>query len=393
MAREKKNNRRSKGDGTVYQLKSGMWRAQATVGYKKNGNPKKVTRSAKTKSEALALLRQITIQYGSGQINVDGGITLKEYIPRYFETKKATLKIKTRTDYESIFRTSIIPALGHITLNKLTTAHINKFIKDDIESGESPNTVRKHKTILSGVLKNAVAEGLIYMNPVIYSNSVPKSKSKSKFISSEDMVKILAEAERIAGKAYTKSGGQSYVAYAVLLTAYHTGLRIGEVFGLRWKNIDLKEQIIHVVADVVEAKNEVGKYTLTTDDTKSASTIRYIKISHKLCEVLANLRSKNTLPSDIVFKTSTDNYISPNNFRRVWRKILKNIGMEGKYKIHEFRHTHVSELHARGFNPIDIQRRLGHANMQTTIIYTHSIHNNDERMAEIFDEEIPKDDK
>ncbi len=87
MAREKKNNRRSKGDGTVYQLKSGMWRAQATVGYKKNGNPKKVTRSAKTKSEALALLRQITIQYGSGQINVDGGITLKEYIPRYFETK------------------------------------------------------------------------------------------------------------------------------------------------------------------------------------------------------------------------------------------------------------------------------------------------------------------
>ncbi|MBR3624227.1 MAG: tyrosine-type recombinase/integrase [Selenomonadaceae bacterium] len=79
----------------------------------------------------------------------------------------------------------------------------------------------------------------------------------------------------------------------------------------------------------------------------------------------------------MVFKTSTDNYIAPSNFARVWRKILKNIGMAGKYRIHDFRHTHVSELHAKGYQPIDIQMRVGHSNMQTTNIYTHSIRNND----------------
>ncbi|MBR3624226.1 MAG: tyrosine-type recombinase/integrase [Selenomonadaceae bacterium] len=115
------------------------------------------------------------------------------------------------------------------------------------------------------------------------------------------MAKILTEAERIAGKAYTNSGGQSYVAYAVLLTAYHTGLRIGEVFGLLWENINLKERLIHVVADIVEAKNEAGKYTLIPNDTKTAASIRYIKISHKLCEVLAKLRSQKTHHPVILF--------------------------------------------------------------------------------------------
>lgn len=61
--------------------------------------------------------------------------------------------------------------------------------------------------------------------------------------------------------------------------------------------------------------------------------------------------------------------------------------MAGKYRIHDFRHTHVSELHAKGYQPIDIQMRVGHSNMQTTNIYTHSIRNNDESMANSFDDD------
>ncbi|MBR3624225.1 MAG: phage integrase SAM-like domain-containing protein [Selenomonadaceae bacterium] len=72
--------------------------------------------------------------------------------------------------------------MGHITLDKLTTVHINQFIKDNIESGKSHSTVRKHKTILSGILKNAVAEGLINVNPVMYSNTYLSQNRNQKLL-------------------------------------------------------------------------------------------------------------------------------------------------------------------------------------------------------------------
>ena len=82
-------------------------------------------------------------------------------------------------------------------------------------------------------------------------------------------------------------------------------------------------------------------------------------------------------------------YIAPSNFARVWRKLLKNIGLAGQYKIHELRHTHATMLAAKdNFSIASIRKRLGHASVQTTLnVYTHAVEGEDKDMADMFDDD------
>jgi len=387
MAQKIKDNRRAKGDGTVFQLKDGKWRAQITVGYKADGKPKKITRTVTTKSEAQAMLRQMTIEHATGKLTVQGDIKVKEYAPRWLKGKKPILKPKTYMDYECILRTVIIPTFGNITLSKLTVGDVNAFITDSLNKGVSTGALSKRKAILSNILSTAVIDGIINVNPVIHSMKVPKKSTTRKAIVPEDMEKILAEAERMSFVASSKGSGQSFFIYPVLMTAYHTGMREGEIFALRWENVDLDKQLIRVMENIVEAKDDSGKHTIIVGTTKTEYSNRTIKISQKLCDVLAQIKPSDLGNNDVVFRNKLGRYIAPSNFARVWRKLLKNIGMAGKYKFHEFRHTHATELAAQdSFSPASIRKRLGHSSVQTTLnVYTHAVDDEDERMANHFD--------
>lgn len=389
MAQKTKENRRAKGDGTVFQLKNGKWRAQVTIGFKPDGRPKKITRTARNKTEATAILKQLTIEHATGKLTIQGDITLKDFSARWLNGKKVTLKPKTFMDYECILRTVLIPAFGHIPLGKLTTSRINTFITDNLAKGYSNGSLAKHKAILSNILTSAVIDGIITSNPVQYSLKIPKVNPNRKAIDHEDIEKILAEAKRLSEEAAAKGSGQSFVIYPVVLTAYHTGMREGEIFALRWENVDFANQLIHVRENIEEAKDDAtGKHSLIVVTPKTYHSVRTIKISRKLCDVLASLKTDDS-NSDIIFKNRLGGYIAPSNFARVWRKLLKNIGFEGQYKIHELRHTHATMLAAKDkFSIASIRKRLGHASVQTTLnVYAHAIDDEDKGMADMFDDE------
>lgn len=391
MSQKIKESRRTKGDGTIFQTKNGKYKAQLTVGYKKDGSPRKVTRTARTKSEAYTVLQHLRIAYATGQLSVNGNITLQEFVPRWKHSKKASAKPKTSMDYESILKNILLPRFGRITLEELTTSHINNFITDMLEDGRSPSSVAKYRAILSGILKAAVVDGIISRNPAEYSIPIRQEPSSRDAIPAEALDKIFTEGHRISSESMSHShkNGQSFVAYPVLKTAYYTGMRIGEIFALRWEHIDLEKRTIRICENIVEAKDAEGHHRIIVGTPKTKCSIRTIKISQKLCEILEDMRPAIAGDTDIVFQSSTGGYIAPSNFARVWRRILRNIGMAGQYKLHEFRHTHATLLLATGqFSMASVQKRLGHESAQTTLKhYAHAIAAEDELMADAFDSE------
>ena len=94
---------------------------------------------------------------------------------------------------------------------------------------------------------------------------------------------------------------------------------------------------------------------------------------------------------DLVFATKAGTPISPENFSRIWRNLLKPLGMKGHYTIHEFRHTHATQLIEAGFSILDVSKRLGHASPQTTVnVYAHAVAGADKNLGNFFDQ--PKKD-
>lgn len=388
---QKKESRRAKGDGTVFATKDGRYKAQLTVGYKKDGSPRKITRTVGTKSEAYAVLQQLRVEHSTGKLSAEGDITLQEFAPRWKQGKKVSVKPKTFMDYDSILKNVLLPSFGRIALEKLTTSHINKFITEMLEAGIRPSSVTKYRAILSSIMKAAVVDGIISRNPVEYSIPVRQEPSSRDAIPSEALDKIFNEAHRISSESanHGHRAGQSFVAYAVLKTAYYTGMRIGEIFALRWEHIDLTKRTIRICENIVEAKDTNGKHGIIVGSPKTKRSNRTIKVSQKLCEILKDMRPAIAGDTDIVFQSSAGGYIAPSNFARVWRRILRNIGMAGQYEMYEFRHTHATLLLATGrFSMASVQKRLGHESPQTTLKhYAHAIAAEDELMADAFDSE------
>ena len=395
MAHKSKNSRRSKGGGSVFATQNGKYKAQLTIGTKEDGSPKKITHTCDTKTEAQEWLRKKQIELSTGELTVKGDIKFYDYTSRWMNRNKKrrlanVIKAKTFAEYEQVTNSVLLPQFGSISLNKLDTNTIDAFLQDKTTAGYAPKTVKKYKTVLHNIFGQAFKEGIINRNPVDYCMAIRQKQVNRNIIAKEDISRILAEAKAISDKEkkFGRSYGQSFFCYPILMTAYHTGMRIGEIFALRWDNIDLDNRIIHVKENISEAKDEKGRGHIIQDTPKTVNSVRDIDISETLCKVLSEIRIFASPNNGIVFSTKSGTYIAPTNFARVWRKLLKNIGMQGKYKIHEFRHTHATMLIAKGINIVSVSKRLGHASTQTTLnVYAHPMKSDGRLMAEIFEED------
>ena len=325
MPRKTASGRRTKGEGSVFQAKDGTYLAQIIVGYGDDGRPKRITRSANTKTEALAKLQELQLQQKTGNLTMQSGITFSQYIIRWLALKKPTLKAKTFMDYQQIITNRILPKLGRIQLGRINTSYIDTLLTEMIEQKYAPSTIWKTKAVLHHILDRAVADGIIPKNPAERSISIRQGSSTRKIISDEDLKIILEEARKISQLGISKgiAYGQSFFVYPVLMTAYHTGMRIGEIFALRWENIDLTHKIIKVRENISEAKDSQGNMKIILGTPKTATSVRDIDISDALCETLKDI-AKYRGENGIVFCNKYGQYIAPSNFARIWRTLLKN---------------------------------------------------------------------
>lgn len=180
--------------------------------------------------------------------------------------------------------------------------------------------------------------------------------------------------------------------YAAFFTAVYTGLRRGELLGLRWCDVDLDLATLSVVQTLHQLRN--GDYIFK--EPKSKRSRRQIALSPSLAIVLwehrikqehtGRLLDKPLAPGDLVFSHPDGRPLRPNSISRAFEVIAQSVGLKGT-RLHDLRHAHASILLKQGVHPKIVQERLGHSSVSTTLdVYSHVVPGLQEAAARKFDE-------
>src|SRR5918997_4751229 len=220
--------RRGNGEGGITRhKKSGLYMARYTV--QAATGPKRKTIYGRTRREVDEKLTKAKADRNGGLVFDAGALTLAEYMERWLnESARNRLRPKTYKDYAGLIRVHIAPALGHIKLKNLTPLHVQQFYGTKLESGLSKRTVEYIHTVLHAALKQAVRWELVPRN-VTEAVDPPRPEKKERPTFNLDQARLFLEAARDDGWG------------ALYVLVIQTGMRRGELFGLRWDDVNLDD--------------------------------------------------------------------------------------------------------------------------------------------------------
>lgn len=332
---------------------------------------------------------ELEAKSGEKGVNFDK-ITFSEFCVKYLEQKKTSLAPTTYIFYEMIIRTELIPMFGTMKLRDIKTYHIQQFIQylatekkrnDGVEGGISATTVRRYTTVLRSIL--TLAYKLDFIDEDVGSSRKIEFPKES---STEIEVYTIEEVGEILRALETEPLNIK----ALVEIAIFTGMRRGEIVGLKWGDIDFQNQKIQVKRSIYKPKNEKAQ----EKTPKSKYSIRTISIPEQLCKTLVAYRAhqdrhisflgdawKNL---DYVFTEENGYVMNPQTPTKQFSHFLKRHGIR-HLKFHGLRHTSATMLLANGCDIKTVSTRLGHADIDTTNIYVHALESTDRKAAQTFD--------
>lgn len=320
----------------------------------------------KTKKEATAFANSFSVDIANGLNVIDNKILLCDFITSWYKDYKSkTLSMNTRTAYESRINNYIIPYLGQVQLGQLNTAYVQQFYNELLKQDLKPNSVKKIIEVLRGCYKYAKKLNLVNYIPTEI-ETVREEKTKALVWDEEQLKFCLSEIK------------DTWL-YIPTLVASLTGLRIGELCGLRWSNVDLDKGIIYVKEQVQIDKS--NKSLVHTPMLKTNASCRSISIPKTLVDLLKNHKSAQLDSNDFVILDNYTNICNPRNvsmrFSHAVTRLMKSYNhtydkLLPKISFHGLRHTHATILLLKGENVKVISERLGHASVKITLDnYSH----------------------
>ena len=357
--------RRPSGDGLVRKRADGRWEGRIVVGHKENGNPIYRSVFAEKQSDLMPRLNELKMQYAGVELTEESSITLGEWLGRWMEEyKKPILRPSTYSGYGKDIENHILPYLGAKKLTQLKTADIQKHYNRLLESGRKNDigkgkglanaTVRGIHMVLREALDSAVREGLIPRNPAD-GTSPPKIHRKEK--------QVLTKEEL---ETFMKLIENDEVWYDFFYTEIITGMRQGEICGLRWEDFDEAKGTLRVARSVDFVKKE-----LVIGETKTEDGKRTIYLPDSLWRLLAE-RKKGAV-SEWIFPNllKPELPLDPAKAYRQFKKLLE-IGELPDIRFHDLRHTFTSHAANSGIAPKTLSEIVGHSKASFTLdTYAH----------------------
>ncbi len=366
--------KRSYGSGNIIERSPGVF----LIRYRDNaGNRHNETvKGNRKKAEAVLTERRTSMETGtfSGKKKLTVGAYLQNWIETYATTNCTA---KTVQGYKQSIN-CYTAAIAGITLQKLDATHIQPIYAGMIKRGLSNRTADALHKALSIALNTAIKQGILKRNPL---DNVIAPKVAKKEVEVWDA--------EMRAKAMTVLKGSQYGDFYQL--GLMTGMRRGELAGLKWANVNLANKQLQVVNTL----QRITGQGLVNGQPKTERSRRSIALSTDTVALLHEIRGKQMTQqlevvdawtdSGYVFTSADGMPVDPNLATRAFKKVLASAGLP-KLTIHGLRHTHATILLEQGVNPKVVSERLGHASVATTMdIYSHVLPDMQEKAALAID--------
>ncbi|MED3729918.1 tyrosine-type recombinase/integrase [Geobacillus stearothermophilus] len=338
----------------------------------------------RTKTEAKKELLKIKNQVDDGSYFKESTEDFSMFMERWFNTSyKRTVEITTAKSREYVIRNHIMKYFQHKKINEITTFDIDSFYVDKLDSGYSGAYIRQMHNLLNQAFDQAVRWSLVKVNPVKNAKP-PKVKSEEKITWTVD------EVNRFLNLIKDSSMEIPY------LLAIFTGMRRGEVLGLKWDDVDFENKKIRIKRSLcfVSGKGLIFK------EPKTKKSKRQISISQHVVNVLKKHKQKQEFQKEklgtqyqdnnLIVCTDDGKPLDPRNLLRQFYRLIEEASVP-RISFHDLWHTHATILMQQGENPKVVSERLGHSRVGITLdLYSHVSDDLQEQAAEKFENALLK---
>ena len=380
MARKKRE--RGNGQGTVAPRRNKAGKTIGYVGAFFGPDGKRHWVSAKTKTECWHKVRTAMADADRGILPGPANLTVGGYLTSWLaDSVEGTVSRATYDGYKRDVNHHIIPALGRRKLKELTPGDIRRLYRRMAQSGLKDRSIAYVHTTLRKSLKAAVIDRFINHNPTdgVKPIKTPAGATKESKALEPNQVRTLLNA---ASESRFE---------ALYVVAIHTGLRRGELLGLKWTDADLEAGALTV------------RRSLDVDGTfkapKNRSARRTLRLTPRALEALKAHKARQNeerlqagsrwQDQGLVFPNTLGRPANAGNlYRREFQPLLERAGLADKgFTIHSLRHTFATTLAAKGVNPATAQKMLGHSDIRMTlVVYTHATDGMQDAATEVLEE-------
>lgn len=384
---------KSVGKGTVEERKKGMWRLRVTV-VNDDGSTERLCKnvSCKNKTEARKELDVWKAEMLTSAVDVRRrDLTLGEYLVEHLEHCRDVENLSPNTirGYRDIVSTRLNGPIAGVKLVDLkpymVEEHMSHLRKEGGRGGRplSGTSVQKAFSFLKTALKRAVMLEYIPSNPCERVKPPKRESYEAKPLSREEAQQVM----------FLLIGHPSQQFAMACRLALSTGMRRGELCGLRWRDVDFDGRQIHVCCSLVEDKaSEHGGKTLLLKDCKTEKSNRWIAIDGLTVDWLKLHRAKQYYrlayngieqgPETPVCCNDVGEWYRPSALTSDFVAFRRQHGFD-LTRLHDTRHTQASLLLEAGEDIVTVSRRLGHARVSTTLdIYSHLMPGKDRSAAD-----------
>ncbi|MDQ3986898.1 MAG: tyrosine-type recombinase/integrase [Actinomycetota bacterium] len=294
-------------------------------------------------------------------------------VDRWLPSAANTVRATTLTGYRGHALNHIVPRMGDLPLTRLTPRHLNDFYAELRSNGRvkgtgplGPVTVRRIHGTLHRALNDAVKWGLIAANPA--------SAADPPRLEHPAATMRIWTASQLRSFLETTEGDDLHPLWVLLAT---TGMRRGEVLGLRWGDVDLARAVLAVRQTAVTVEGQIR-----FSEPKSARSRRVIALDDFTCRVLGQrLAKQRPESSQLVFSSPDGSPLDPAHVSKTFRLLVEDSGLP-LIRLHDLRHTHATLALQAGVHPKIVSERLGHSTVALTLdVYSHALSHLQEEAA------------
>ncbi len=367
--------RRSRNEGSISKRPNGSWRAQVSQA----GD--RISKGFRTRNDALVWIKLTKFKIDQGVLIKGEATTLESFLLNWLQSKQSALRPKTYHQYGSLISHHILPSIGHTKLCQLNIKTIEGYYTRLLKDGVGVRTIRIINNILHSSMNKAVKYGLLLHNP---------TQGATLPVYCHDEMRILTPNQ--VGQFLIQAKESRY--FALYFLAITTGMRLGELLGLKWTDIDWSAKTVHIQRQkqyipgqgfiLIEPKTKSGKRTIQLGNQTVLALNRHHEAQEKMC---LNAGTK-WVEMDLVFPSSIGTPSDASNIRIDFNRLLLSAGLP-KIRIHDLRHTAASLFLNHKVPVIVVTNILGHSKPSVTLdIYSHVFTDMQVEAANIMDQLI-----